>query len=70
MPTEVCQFLGLASYYCRFIENFFKIAKSLTTLTQKDTKFNWEDKQEAAFQKLKQMLCSAQSYPFQMGKKI
>ena len=58
-PTEVRQFLGLAGYYRRFIENFSKIAKPLTTLTQKDTKFNWEDKQEAAFQKLKQMLCSA-----------
>ncbi|GKF40566.1 hypothetical protein Tco_0120627, partial [Tanacetum coccineum] len=32
-PIEVCSFLGLAGYYCRFIENFFKIAKSLTILT-------------------------------------
>ncbi|GJS93895.1 putative nucleotidyltransferase, ribonuclease H, partial [Tanacetum coccineum] len=34
-PTEVCSFLGLAGYYRRFIENFSKIAKSLTILTQK-----------------------------------
>nr|GEZ77973.1 hypothetical protein [Tanacetum cinerariifolium] len=34
-PTEVRSFLGLAGYYCRFIENFSKIAKSLTILTQK-----------------------------------
>ncbi|GJU49683.1 putative reverse transcriptase domain-containing protein [Tanacetum coccineum] len=33
--TEVRSFLGLAGYYCRFIENFSKIAKSLTILTQK-----------------------------------
>nr|GEY05123.1 reverse transcriptase domain-containing protein [Tanacetum cinerariifolium] len=33
--TEVCSFLGLAGYYRRFIENFSKIAKSLTILTQK-----------------------------------
>nr|GEW00162.1 putative reverse transcriptase domain-containing protein [Tanacetum cinerariifolium] len=33
--TEVCSFLRLAGYYCRFIEKFFKIAKSLTILTQK-----------------------------------
>ena len=39
-PTEVRQFLGLAGYYHRFIENFSKIAKPLTTLTQKDMKFN------------------------------
>ncbi|GJV18818.1 putative reverse transcriptase domain-containing protein [Tanacetum coccineum] len=34
-PTEVLSLLGLAGYYCRFIENFSKIAKSLTILTQK-----------------------------------
>ncbi|GJS19647.1 reverse transcriptase domain-containing protein [Tanacetum coccineum] len=33
--TEVRSFLGLAGYYRRFIENFSKIAKSLTILTQK-----------------------------------
>ncbi|GKE25428.1 putative reverse transcriptase domain-containing protein, partial [Tanacetum coccineum] len=32
---EICLFLGLAGYYRRFIENFSKIAKSLTILTQK-----------------------------------
>ncbi|GJY73912.1 reverse transcriptase domain-containing protein [Tanacetum coccineum] len=34
-PTEICQFLGLAGYYRRFIEGFSKIAKSMTKLTQK-----------------------------------
>ncbi|GJY34313.1 putative reverse transcriptase domain-containing protein [Tanacetum coccineum] len=34
-PTEVCLFLGLAGYYRRFLENFSKITKSLTILTQK-----------------------------------
>ncbi|GKF53579.1 hypothetical protein Tco_0160489, partial [Tanacetum coccineum] len=33
--SEVRSFLGLAGYYRRFIENFYKIAKSLTILTQK-----------------------------------
>nr|GEU43866.1 hypothetical protein [Tanacetum cinerariifolium] len=49
-PTEIRQFLGLASYYRRFIKGFSKIAKSMTKLTQKDVKFDWGDKQEAAFQ--------------------
>ncbi|GKE70402.1 putative reverse transcriptase domain-containing protein [Tanacetum coccineum] len=35
IPTEVRSFLGLVGYYHRFIENFSKIAKSLTILTQK-----------------------------------
>jgi hypothetical protein len=58
-PTEIRQFLGLAGYYRRFIANFSKLAKPLTTLTQKGEPFNWEDKQETSFQKLKHMLCSA-----------
>nr|GFC36905.1 putative reverse transcriptase domain-containing protein [Tanacetum cinerariifolium] len=36
-----------------------KIAKPMTNLTQKKVKFEWVDKQEAAFQLLKQKLCSA-----------
>nr|GEZ88738.1 reverse transcriptase domain-containing protein [Tanacetum cinerariifolium] len=50
---------GLAGYYRRFIEGFSKIAKPMTKLTQKKVKFEWGDKQEAAFQLLKQKLCSA-----------
>nr|GEW01372.1 putative reverse transcriptase domain-containing protein [Tanacetum cinerariifolium] len=42
-----------------FIEGFSKIAKSMTKLTQKKVKFDWGDKQEAAFQIIKQKLCSA-----------
>ncbi|GJZ59390.1 putative reverse transcriptase domain-containing protein [Tanacetum coccineum] len=57
-PTEIRQFLGLAGYYRRFIEGFSKIAKPMTKLP-KEVKFEWGDKQEAAFQLLKQKLCSA-----------
>ncbi|GJZ77136.1 putative reverse transcriptase domain-containing protein [Tanacetum coccineum] len=42
-----------------FIKGFSKIAKPMNTLTQKKVKFVWGDKQEAAFQLLKQKLCSA-----------
>ncbi|GJV11459.1 putative reverse transcriptase domain-containing protein [Tanacetum coccineum] len=58
-PTEVRSFLGLAGYYRRFIENFSKIAKSLTILTQKSKTFNWGEEQEYAFQTLKDKLCNA-----------
>nr|GEZ12453.1 putative reverse transcriptase domain-containing protein [Tanacetum cinerariifolium] len=57
-PMKIRQFLGLAGYYRRFIEGFSKIAKP-TKLTQKKIMFDWGDKQEAAFQLLKQKLCSA-----------
>nr|GEX42646.1 putative reverse transcriptase domain-containing protein [Tanacetum cinerariifolium] len=42
----------------RFIEGFSKITKPMTKLTQKKIMFDWGDKQEAAFQLLKQKLCS------------
>ncbi|GJY08204.1 putative reverse transcriptase domain-containing protein [Tanacetum coccineum] len=49
---------GLAGYYRRFIEGFLKIAKSMTKLTQKGIKFDWGEKEENAFQLIKQKLCS------------
>ena len=43
-PTEVSgvrRFMGLASYYRRFISNFARIAESLRELTRKDIPFRW-----------------------------
>ncbi|GJY18914.1 putative reverse transcriptase domain-containing protein [Tanacetum coccineum] len=48
-PIEVRSLLGLDRYYRRFIENFSKIDKSLTILTQKCTTFNWGEEHELAF---------------------
>lgn len=58
-PTEIRSFLGLAGYYRRFIENFSKIAKPLTALTQKNKSYEWGSDQEEAFETLKQKLCNA-----------
>nr|GEW71297.1 putative reverse transcriptase domain-containing protein [Tanacetum cinerariifolium] len=58
-PTEIRQFLGLVGYYRRFVKGFSKITKSMIKLTQKGEKFEWGDKAEAAFQLIKQKLCSA-----------
>ncbi|GJS54474.1 reverse transcriptase domain-containing protein, partial [Tanacetum coccineum] len=58
-PSEIRSFLGLAGYYRRFIANFSKIAKPLTSLTQKNQKYVWGMEQEEAFQTLKNNLCDA-----------
>nr|GEU75504.1 putative reverse transcriptase domain-containing protein [Tanacetum cinerariifolium] len=58
-PIEVHQFLGLASYYRRFIKGFLKIAKPLTKLTQKNKNYIWGKEQELIFQLLKQKLYEA-----------
>nr|GEX34517.1 hypothetical protein [Tanacetum cinerariifolium] len=51
------------------IEGFSKIAKSRTKLTQKKVEIVWGDKQEAAFQLLKQKLCSASILALPEGSK-
>ncbi|GKB63367.1 putative reverse transcriptase domain-containing protein, partial [Tanacetum coccineum] len=56
---EVRSFLGLAGYYHRFIENFSKIAKLLTVLTQKSKTFYYGEEQVNAFQTFKGKLCDA-----------
>ena len=57
-PTEIRKFLGLAGYYHRFIRNFSSLAKPLTSLTQKGVAYKWGEKQDLAFQTMKQALCS------------
>ena len=51
--TEVRQFLGLASYYRRYVKNFADIAAPLHHLTQKAVEFNWEENCQQSFQVLK-----------------
>ena len=38
---DVRAFIGLTSYYRKFIKNFAKITNPLTNLTKKEKKFNW-----------------------------
>ncbi|GJY98972.1 putative reverse transcriptase domain-containing protein [Tanacetum coccineum] len=68
-PSEVCSFLGLAGYYRRFIEDFSKIAKPLTVLTQKSKTFDWCEEQENEFQTLKDKLCNAPVLALPIGSK-
>ena len=56
--TEVRSFLGLASYYRRFVKDFSKIAEQMTQLTQKGVPFEWANEREQCFQELKNMLVS------------
>lgn len=53
---QIKQFLGMAGYYRKFINNFSTIAKPLTQLLKKDQPFIWTDSQENAFLSLKEIL--------------
>ena len=62
IPTnvgEVRSFLGLASYYRKYVKGFSKIASPLTELTRKDVKFVWSETCERSFQELKKRLVTA-----------
>ncbi|XP_073030711.1 uncharacterized protein [Primulina eburnea] len=56
--TELRSFLGLAGYYRKFVERFSSIAIPLTKLTQKNSKFIWNEACEKSFKNLKTKLAS------------
>ncbi|GBG71817.1 hypothetical protein CBR_g9227 [Chara braunii] len=56
---DVRSFLGLASYYRKFIKNFSGIAAPLTDLTKKDASFLWTSECQEAFTRLKEALIRA-----------
>nr|GEW26419.1 hypothetical protein [Tanacetum cinerariifolium] len=61
-PTTVKgirSFLGHASFYCRFIKDFSKIARPMTRLLEKDTPFIFSKEYVKAFQTLKRKLTKA-----------
>ena len=55
----VRQFLGLSSYYRRFIRGYAAIARPLHRLTRKDTEFVWTEECEAAVDELRTKLTTA-----------
>jgi hypothetical protein len=56
---EVCSFLGLANYFCKFISHYSEVAAPLTNLTKKSHMWAWTGKCQDAFEKLKQLLTEA-----------
>lgn len=64
--TDLRSFLGLATYYRRFIEGFASIARPLHALTEKGKQFKWSDDCAEAFATLKNKLTSSPilAYPY------
>ena len=52
-------FLGLAGYYRKFVKSFSNIAHPLNHLLHKEVMYEWTDKQQRAFDSLKQKLIKA-----------
>ena len=58
-PKNVREFLGLPSYFRRFIPKFADVARPLHKLLEKSSRFVWTDECDAAFRVLKEKLMSA-----------
>lgn len=57
--SQVRSFLGICSYYRKYIFLFSKLAKPLTSLLQKGAIFDWGQSQREAFESLKNVLVTA-----------
>ncbi|CAH8528218.1 unnamed protein product [Schistosoma turkestanicum] len=63
-PEDVRSFLGLASYYRRFVRDFASLAAPLHRLTHKGRKFLWTNECQQAFDILKARLTSPPTLAF------
>jgi hypothetical protein len=63
-------FLGLCSYYRKFIKSFADIASPSHKLTEKETVFDWSGQCNEAFEELKRLLIAAPvlAYPKSSGR--
>ena len=65
--SELRSFLGLASYYRKFIAGFATIASPLHELQRKNKTFQWSDECQKAFNILKERLTSAPILAYPRG---
>ena len=56
---EVQSFVGFINFYQRFIKDFSHHARALFDLTKKDIGWKWEELEQVAFNKLKELIMSA-----------
>ena len=67
LPTSVADvrsFLGLCTYYRRFVPEFARVASPLHQLTRKGARFEWSEACQEAFDSLKRALVEAPVLPY------
>src|SRR5262249_54338789 len=57
--TTLRSFMGLCSYYRKFVQNFAQLVAPLQRQLCNGAKFDWSVECQIAYDKLKQLLCSA-----------
>lgn len=59
--TELRSFLGLVSYYAKFIPHFADIVEPLRQLLGQGASFSWDDKAAQSFRAVKQLLATCKA---------
>ena len=59
--TQAKSILSLVTYSAQFIPHLATISAPLRELLRKEAKFKWEPAQQESFEKLKQLLASAET---------
>ena len=54
-PTELRGFIGICTYYRKFVKGFSQLTSPLTDLTKKDV-FQWHEGAEKYFQRMKEVI--------------
>ena len=57
--TALRSFMGLASYYARFVPNYATVVEPLRALLRKDTPYVWSEEAQSCFESLKQHISNA-----------
>ena len=55
--TELWEFVGVCTYYWKFVKGFSQFAAPFTDLTKKGA-FSWADTMQKAFDRLKEVMSS------------
>ena len=61
--SEARSFLGLAQFVSKFIPDLSIVAEPIQRLTHKNVEFKWQSEQQAAFDKLKELITSTSALP-------
>ena len=72
LPTnlqELQSFVGMVTYYSRFVHKFAEIMSPLYDLTKKDVKFVWGKRQEISYNLIKSAICNSDLLTCFSGKK-
>lgn len=56
---QIRRFIGMSSWYRKFIKDYAKIIEPINKLVRKDFKYEWGEAQENAFQEIKRLLTEA-----------